>query len=338
MGMNVVYNIPLTEPEATVITAKCQLALFGRWIELDVTSYCLHPHATAPTTAITFGLRNCQNADLRCDSFNSIRDGRLGLSRGRGAMRQNFEQVIDAPNIIGQLLDSSELADGGVFAGRTVTGSILRRIESIIETVRQHIRDNLSRIPDVRNLALTTMHDRYGKHTAETIRTLLGAIDWRLMLAKGGSDFDQLNVVEFAMGHNPPRFHSILDNPTGEIPLIRHAPLNRFDQTTIANLKATALLRNVCGEQHAVEFENLGRIIVKEQGYSFSIKPGEFVDCLDPNGKTARLCIHTIGFQCNPIDEVVIAYLHIKHKLVAYMREAVLHRVQDGFQREPKAA
>lgn len=333
MGMNIVYDISLTEERVTVITAKCQLALYGRWVEFNVTSYMLHENADRIHTAVTFGLRNLKNSDLRESSLTGCNDGVLRLSRGTGANRQSFDQVISAPTIIGQLLDYSELTNGGVPAGRTVTGSILRRIESIVETIRQAILSNMSTDQSVRQLTLQTLHERYGQTTDDTLRTFLGQIDWRLMLAKSGCDDDAFNVIEYAMGHNPPRFHSILEAPSTEIPLIRHAPINRFDRTTIANIKATALLGNVCGVENGLEFENTGQITVREQGYKFIIKPGEFVYCTDPNGKTARLCIHTMGFQCNPIDEIIIAYLHIKHKLAAYMKEAIAHGAQSGFQK-----
>ena len=339
MVMNVTYDLSLAEEHVAVITAKCQLPLYGRWIEFNVTSYMLHdPHANFTRTAITFGLRNLKAADLRESSFAGVCDGVLILTRGSGGNRQQFEQTVNVPNMIGQLLDYSELTNGGVPAGRTVTGSILRRIESIIETIRQYIRDHLASDAEVRNLALTTLHDRYGQVTDETIRGFLGAIDWRLMLAKAGCDDDAMNVVEYAMGNNPPRFHSILEPASIEIPLIRVAPLNRFDRGTIANIKATALLKNICGEQHALEFENTGGITVKEQGYQFVIKPGDFVNCTDPSGKTARLCIHTLSFAVNPIDEVIIAFLHIKHKLLAYMKEAIFHGAERGFQQVPQAA
>lgn len=335
MGMNIVYDISLTEERVTVIIAKCQLALYGRWVEFNVTSYMLHENTDRVHTAITFGLCNLKNVDIRESTFDGVADGILKLSRGTGANHQSFDQVISAPTIIGQLLDYSELNNGGVPAGRTVTGSILRRIESIIETIRQKILKDMSTDEDVRQLTLQTLHERYGKITEKTLQTFLGQIDWRLMLAKAGCDDDALNVVEYAMGHNPPSFHSILEAPSTEIPLIRHAPINRFDRTTIANIKATALLGSVCGAANALEFENVGQITVHEQGYKFVIKPGEFVHTTDPNGKTARLCIHTISFACNPIDELIIAYLHIRHKLVPYMKEAIAHGAEKGFQKIP---
>ena len=70
--------------------------------------------------------------------------------------------------------------------------------------------------------------------------------------------------------------------------------------------------------------------------YSFEITPGKFPVVTDPNGKTARFCIHTIGFSCNPIDEVVIAYLHIRNRFDEWMDMAIIHNAQSGFQRERK--
>jgi hypothetical protein len=338
MNMKVTYELTMNEDAVTVISARCELPLYGRWTELVVTSYALHEHDYCTMTAVNFGFRPIPNSEVRGSSFAACQNGLLGLSRGTGANRQQFEQALSVPKIVGVLLDYSDLNDGGVPAGRTVTGSILRRIESLVETARQKIRDGLAIDPEVRTMALNKLHDHYGEATAEAINTFLGQIDWRLMLAKSGCDDDQLNVVEFAMGHNPPRFLTIHDEPSLDIPLIASAPLNRFDRATIANIKATALLRNVCGEKLFNEFESTGQITVEEQGFKFEIKPGEFVKTTDPNGKTARLCIHTIGFACNPIDEVVIAFLHIKHKLAAYLKEAIVHGPQPGFSTKLKDA
>lgn len=329
--MRLTYELTLSESQATIITVKVQLPLFGRWTELVVTSYCLHEPHGVQTTAINFNFYPIPNSEVRGSSFDAVQDGKLALARGNAGNRQVFEQELFVPKIVGALLDYSDLNDGGVPAGRIVTDSILRRVESLVETVRQRLLSSLSSDPEVRMLALDRLDDRYGKPTADAISTFLGHIDWRLMLAKSGCDADQLNVVEFAMANNPPRFHSIREEPSRDIPLIAFARLGHFDSSTIADLKATALVKNVCGEELFAEFESRGRITVCEQGYTFVIRPGEFVDTTDPNGKTARLCIHTRSFACNPIDEIVIAFLHIRHKLSAYMAEAIVHGAEPGF-------
>lgn len=325
--MNINYDRELETNEVSVRQAKCQLPLFGRWCEMTITSYCLQQ------TAITFGFRGLSNKDLapKTDTITATVNGMLTLSRGTGGNRQDFTQSIEVPRIIGQLLDYSDLQNGGVDAARTVLESVLRRVESIIETARQHIIKHFSNDPEVRELALNRVHHRFDEVTRCTISEFLGKINWLFMLEKSGGDSDFATVLEGAPSRNPPRSHTILERPSDDIMLIASAPLNRFNKATVANMKATALLKNVCGEEHALEFENTGQIVVKERGYRFAIRPGDFLTCTDPNGHTARLCIHTLGFQVNPIDEVIIAYLHIKHQFEAYMQEAVVHSPEPGF-------
>jgi hypothetical protein len=287
-------------------------------------------HDQAAATGISFGIHDLKHSDLKSDRwFDGLQDGVLKVSRGSAGNRQDLEQHFSIPRIIGQLLDYSDLANGGVPAGRTLAQSVLRRTESIIETIRQSLRKNIG--SDVREITLKALHDRYHEHTKQTICEFLGNIHWRLLLSKAGCDADCLNVVEYSFRHNPLQFFSILHDDETDIPLIRNAPIHRFDQGTIANLKATALLKNVCGKKLGEEFDKSGHITVKQYGYKFVIKPGQFVDCTDPNGKSARLCIHTLGFAVNPIDEVIIAYLHLRHKFDEYMDMAIVHGREPGF-------
>jgi hypothetical protein len=332
--MNITYDISFDGGDAVkVTTARCQLALYGRWCDMSITAYCLgDTNFQAPSTAITFGIQDLKQVDVKPgQSHCATIDGVFNVARGSGSDRQQFQQQLSIPRIYGQLLDYSDLHNGGVPAGRVTTQSVLRRVESIIETIRQSIRRNLG--CEVKEQTLARLHDRFGKITKQTIRQLLGEINWRFLLDKSGGDDDFFNVVNYAMAHNPPQFHSILHCDDTDIPLIQSSPLGRFDKSTIANLKATALLKNVCGEKLGEEFDKTGRITVKEHGYIFVIEPGQFVRCTDPNGKSARLCIHTSGFQVNPIDEVVIAYLHLRHKFDDYMKLAIVHGAESGFQR-----
>lgn len=330
--MNIVYNISLDDTYVTVTTAKCQLPLFGCWCEMDITVYCMRASEWARSeTAITFGVRQLKDT-VRGDVFDAVPNGVLKMSRGEGTDRQVFEQHITIPNIIGQLLDKSQLDYGGVPAGRTITGSVLRRVESIFETIRSSIRKSFS--GEIMSEVLQKLDDRYGQITSNVIEKFLGEIHWRLLLAKAGCDEDCLNVIEYASTHNPPQFYDILHDGEVDIPQIALAPIHRFDQTTVANLKATALLRSICGDKLADEFDKFGKFVIFQDGYQFILEPGQFVACTDPNGKTAKLCIHTANFSCNPIDEIIIAYLHVKHKLKEYMRVAIAHGAEQGFQRE----
>lgn len=322
--MDIRYLISLVDDAVSVSTARCQIPLFGRWCEMTVTAYCLgDSYQQAAATAITFGIQDLSQRDLRSERRqDGLRDGILTLARGSDGNRQQFEQHLSIPRIIGQLLDYSDLS-GGVPAGRTLVRSVLRRTESIVETIRQHIRNSVG--ADVRDLTLQTLSHRYHRATEQTLQSFLGAIHWRLLLSKSGCDTDCLDVVEYSFAHNFPRLYNLLHDDATNIPLIANAPLYRFDRTTVANIKATALLKNVCGETMATEFDKVGHITVKAHGYRFVIKPGQSVECTDPNGKSARLCIHTMNFSVNPIDEVVIAYLHLMHKFDDYMKLAIVH-------------
>ena len=331
--MYITYNKSFEHESVVITTAKCQLPLFGRWTEITVTSYCLLDKYRSTQTAINFCLRPMNNSDLKCSSLDATQNSILPLSRKINGILQRFEQNVDVPMLVGQLLDYSELRNGNIPSARFVVDSLLRSFESIVETIRQYIRKNLASDIEIRNLSLATLHHRFGGITRKTIESFLGQINWRLMLEKSDYDEDQANVIEYSTAHNPPRFCSILDEASNDIPLIHTIVARAFDHRTIANLKAIALLKKVCGKELGLEFEQTGKITVKEREYTFVIEPGKFVFVTDPNGKSAHACIHTLGFQINPIDEICVSYLYIRHKLKDWMKEAVLHRVESGFQK-----
>ncbi len=345
--------------------AQCQISLYGRWCNLSVTAYCLGEDPFDETAvAISYGIRPLPQSDLRCSSSDGMLDGILGLARGTGSQRQNFEQAVTFPLIIGQFFDKQTVADGGVPVARELMANILRATESMIETIRRSIRCSFP--GHVRDIAIAKLEDRYGPVTKKTIQSLLGQIHWRLMLQKSGCDEQQLGCIEFMAEHNPPRYFDISFDGDNDIPLsgelfggdvvagmrdairLAHAArarrnaqeaAERNDARLVeANGKATSLLQSICGEKLAREFSAKGYITIQQDGFKFEIPPAQFVRCTDPNGKRAELCIHTQGFQCNPIDEIILAYLHIRHKLAAYMKEAVVHGAQSGFTTVIKAA
>lgn len=339
-------------------TAKCQVSLYGRWCDLTINAYCLGENPIdATAVAMSYGIRPLADSDLVC-SGSGMSNGILRLARGKGNDRQQFEQSVSFPLLTGEFFDKQTVADGGIPAARNLIRGILRGTESMVETIRQSIRCGFPE--DTRELALRHLDNRYRATTRKTLNTLLGEIHWRLMLAKSGCDEQQLSCIEFMAGHNPPRFYDIAFGGESDIPLVgenpgdvvrgmkdfvrlaqaeqRQAQLERDAKMVEANGKAKSLLASICGEKHAREFDAHGFITVKQSGYTFEIPANTFIRCTDPNGKTAQLCIHTRSFQCNPIDEIILSYLHIKHKLKAYMKEAITHGAQRGFQRMPVAA
>lgn len=321
--LNVTYN-RIVDPDVTVTTAAIHLPFYGRWCRLDITSYCL-----GGGVSITFGLTKSDIRDIQ-HRGDASPTGAIGLSRGNNGNRQDFEQEIVSPFLVGQLFEWSQLGGGGVIAARTVVVSVTERTESIVESVRQSIRRNMS--AGVRNEVLDKLNDLYGTKTYQAIRTFLGEINWRLMLEGSELDDDAFGVFDVTFA-DPILVHRITSDDDTGIPLIANAELKRFDRTTLANIKATTLLRKVCGDKLGDKFDKTGHIIIWEHDYRFVITPNQFVECTDPNGKTARLCIHTKRFSCNPIDEAIISYLHIRNRFEEWMAMAVVHSAQSGFQR-----
>lgn len=362
--MRVTYSIRDICDYIGATTAKCQLSLYGRWCDLTVTAYCLGENPLDTTAvAISYGIRPLDQRNVIGSTFDATQNGMLRLSRGTGGNRQEFDQELNFPTITGTLFDKQTMADGGVPVARNLIRGVLRGTESMVETIRQTIRCSFPE--NIRDLALKQLDQRYGQITVRTLRSLLGEIHWRLMLAKSGCNEQQYGCIEFMAANNPPRFYDANFEGESDIPLVgerpedivagmqatirlvraerareeqRQAQLQHDKDMAEANGKARSLLESICGEKLAREFDNWGFISIEQDGYKFEISANDFVRCTDPNGKRADLCIHAQGFQCNPIDEIILAYLHIRHKLVAYMREAIPHGAERGFQKVPKYA
>lgn len=358
--MRIAYSVKNICDYVGATTAKCQLSLYGRWCDLTVTAFCLGENPwDATAVAMSYGIRPLKQQDLVGSIFDGTQGGMLRLSRGTGGNRQEFDQALKFPTITGTLFDKQTMADGGVPVARDLIRGVLRGTESMVETIRQTIRCSFPE--NVRDLALQRLDEIYGHITVREIRSLLGELHWRLMLAKSGCDEQQFSCIEFMAGHNPPRFYDVNFEGESDIPLVgerpedivagmqatirlaraervredqRQAQLLRDKDVAEANGKARSLLESICGPKLAREFDNCGFITVEQDGYKFEIPANSFIRCTDPNGKHADLCIHSQGFQCNPIDEIIIAYLHIRHKLAAYMKEAIVHGAERGFKKK----
>lgn len=298
---------------------------------LDLTTYC---DASRKMVAVNYGIRSLLRGEkIKGDKFKALKDGMLPLARGDRAHRQEFHQELKVPKLHGVLLNWTPISDADpVHLGREISRIILRRVESIFETMRQSIRQHIS--PGVLDLAVEIIQKRFGKNTAESLNQLLKEINWEFMFFVAGMDDRSMTVIKASMTAQPWEHHNITYDDDVRIPLLRNVENRLRARATMADAKATSLLRHVCGEKLAMEFDKFNKITVDNRGYSFTIEPGRFVSCTDPDGKKAELCIHTQGFACNPIDEVVIAYLHIKHKFDSWMRMAVVHSPDQGFSKD----
>lgn len=362
--MRVVYHKQTVADVIDVTSARFQLSLFGRWSELSLTTYCLreNPHAVF-TTAMTFAVRPLSNAALQGSILDGMPNGILRIERGSAGNRQQFEQHVTFQPIAGDVFTDLNLRGGGIPAAREVMTSVLRAVESAVETVRQSLRYELAF--NARGDALAALNRLYGRVTEHNVRKLLGAIHWRLMFQHAGCDEDQFRVMEGVSAVNPPRYFPVTYLDQTDIPLagfVGDDPIRRFTRVVqaaeqarrreeearereeqaarfaAASAKASELLALVCGPDLAEEFAKTNKITVCSNGYTFVLAPGEWVQCKDRKGRRARLCIHTQGFEVNPIDELVIAYLHIKHKFTQYMQTAVVQGCDAGFEILPKEA
>jgi len=331
MGMTSIrYKVEVDTPYSRVAVAKCQLPVFGVWAELNLSCFTV-TSAGRPTTALSFGLRGIPNSEVTRNSRLATIDGRLLIPRGSAGHRQYVEQRMTIPPFYGKVMRSSYLLNGGVAAARNILQNCFRQMEAVIEGIRIHIRNELSRY--IWNEAIETLHARYDAIVREYVAGFLGDIFWQFLLDRSGLDTQGLNSLAYMTAHNTLSIQPIIAPGDSNLDLPNAGIFYSDDVRTLADLRATDLLRTVCGEKLGKEFEYYGWIKVSERGYIFVIEPGHFIRCTDPAGRHAQLCIHTWGCCCNPIDEVIIAYLHIRHRFADFMRTAILHYADENFRR-----
>ena len=304
-------------------TATVLAPLFGRWCSLSVTAYC-----PGDELAITFALAPAERSACPDSPFEALPDGILRVRDGAGASYRVVEQEIVFRPLNGWVLELSDVRDGGVEAGRMIVAAVLRKLEAVFETVRQTVRRGIAE--GIRGRAIPLLRERFQQATRRTITELPGSLHWPLLLDGSGCGDECLNVVSYSLAHNPPNFRDIdIDGDSG-IPTVGNESAC-LDPGSLADARAATLLRRVCGEPTAEEFRQTGRITVESGGYRFVIAPRAFVECTDPNGRRGRLCIHTAGLSCNPIDELIVAYLSIRYRLREYLRTAIVRGHEPDF-------
>lgn len=240
-----------------------------------------------------------------------------------------IEQDICLPVVKTTILSESDINGAEVLGGRTIVQSLLQTFESIFENIRLRIHDRFA--VNYRDEFVRQSDVRYSKETLSFIRTFLGLINWQLMLNGSKVSDDCLTVVCNSFSRNHPRCFNLGYAGDTDIDPVLPPPLY-YDPSLLADLKATILLKMVCGDTHAEFFSKHGYLLVSKDGYQITLKPGAFFNITDPHGRSARLCVHTVNLSCNPIDEVVIAYLHIQNDFESWLRTANVFS-NNGFKR-----
>lgn len=341
MGITVSHSRHGDSRDVSIATATVRAPLHGRLAVFSLSGYNFSDHfATAGGNAITFGMRPA-SPDEATVGMGATLDGMFRLQTGRRVL----EQSIAFPNIYGDILGFSDLnglveGEGEVGAGREISSAVLRKFESVFETTRQYIKRNFG--SNIRSHVADAVDKMYGQATAETIASILGAVNWGFLLSIDGRTMpvigeQALNIINYTLAHNTPSSHPLPYDGESDIPLFVNQAIS-FDQQSLADMRATTLLMQVCGKEHGETFKRYGHVTIEKNNYRFVLRPNQFVDCTDPNGKTAKLCIHTVRLSCNPIDEVIIAYLNILHHFDEFMATAIYHGDENGFLRPRKAA
>lgn len=326
----ITYSCQANVPGVRIITANTSLPLFGRLAKFSISSYCFNQHGGSGV-GLSFGLRPFAKTDRRdMDGFAADPDGKVAMGDGSAGHYRAIEQEVVIPYINGQMLAMSDLSAGGVEGGRVVCTAVLRSVESIVESVRLAVRKNLGK--SVADKFIKLLNDRYNSETHKAAIALVKSINWKLMLMAATVDEQSMSVIDYTLANNPPRLFDIAWAEPTDITPIQNVHF-QFQGFNVADLKATALLRIVCGAELAAEFMERGSITFKKNGYTFIVKPHSFVECYDPDNRRGSLCIHTVGLSCNPIDELSIAYLNIMNHFDEYMKTAILQGHEPGFQK-----
>lgn len=306
-----------------VNTAYCRMGLFGRAVELELKFY----HLAKEGTVINFGLKSLSEQD-------SIRlpdcTGKfLTLRQGSGSSYRYVQQEIFIKPKYGTILGQSKFCDvEDVVAGRRVAQAFLDSCSSIFESCRADVRRYLG--SDIEDACCDHINDVYGNATESNIRGFLSGLHWDLLFAGSQCHPETVQVLKTTFANNSPKQYSIERDLKSDIPPLSKSAVT-IDFTFFANWRATNLLKMVCGEQAYAEFNLLGSIMCRTKGYQFRLEPQKWIQCWDARGKQAQLCIHSVNYSVNPIDEVTMAWLCISDDLEQFFKTANVFVRDSGF-------
>lgn len=356
--MKTVYEVDEIKRDNEILlshkSSKSVFGLYGARVMLVLESYILH-HRNIPYTSIRLTYYPMNKDVGGFDWIDSTRLGILRVPDDSGGKKRVVEQSLDTGGPIHlSLLDFQNISDAHEDVARQLVGNCLRSIESITERVRTFITNSIA--SSLQERAIHLIKQQYTKSTALNLESLLGQINWPLLLHGSQCPQDFVNVVEYTTRHNAPTHLPIddIDSRGASFEHLSWDNLNRYDlerklehgfdeedririrkkraeEYKKATGRAIELMKSVCGEDLAEMFEKRGHIAVKKNDYTFILEPDKMVTCIDPNEKRATLCIHTAGFRCHPIDEVIIAYLYINNKLNTFIKTSNILRIDEGF-------
>ena len=296
-----------------------------------------------------------------CSFSNFVR-----FSEGSGGNRRNVVQEVIVKDLIVEAYSLQDVTQADEAVAREISQNVLRNFSGIIEYERKQILSSFA--SSIRNKASAALDSQYSRYTQDTVKKLLSSLNWDLLVSTCPGPDRLRQIISFVLSNSNPVFYPLVSDgdkealdvtpKEEEIPEIervlarikwemeREANAARYAQlqaeyaaanqekekeSAAAATRAETLLKLVCGNRLFEEYLVTHKIVVENKGWVFTIPARGWIECSDPKGNTGNLCIHTVNLSCNPIDEMVIAYLHIKHKMEEFFRVAIVHGHSPGF-------
>jgi hypothetical protein len=350
------HVVAINGPVMSEASAETVVSFYGARGKIRITTITFHAGARnrllRPRTLIRYAYTPLVNRDSHYGWKDCAYGGMIRVPDFLMGVRRQVEQELRPhPAVHGYLQEMTDMSDGGALLGRRVVRTMLRRVESLIEHNRRAIRNGFG--PHIRDRAIRHTHETYRQSTARSA-TILGTLQWPLLLKWSGCSSECLDTIGYTTAHTPAQFLDLDDDHEMDVePLLDDSHrMRRFRRGiwhgadmlgwqqlcaereayhVASTARAVELMRSVCCEAAAEQFNRNNQVTLAHEGYEFVLSPDRMILCRDPNGKWARLCIHTRGFCCHPVDEIIIAYLNIRYRFDEFMRTANVFQCDPEF-------
>lgn len=284
------------------------------------------------------------------------RDGLLIINDGDGGHKRAIEQTIEFPTISGSIVENSFFRGSGEDLPQFISTQLQTKLESALERCRQLISSDMG--DSTKDRAFTRLDDNV-KHTRKHINDFIQNVNWSMLFGWSDcgdvlresidsairdvtirvngmldQDYDIPDFVPYSEPYFNQHIHDIFEaRRLAELEAIQQLNAERQAawheenakrqaEYAKANKTALSMMYDFLGDKFGKQFESQGYVELTQNGYTFTVAPSANIQVVDPKGNRAGLCIHTIGFSCNPIDEIVIAVLNIQNRFYEFMSKA----------------
>lgn len=289
---------------------------------------------------------------MRVDEFDTSgligarRDGMLIFNEPTDDGRyRSVEQVIDYPELGGTIVENSFFRGAADDLPQFIADKLRDKLESVFEHCRGFVSKGISDFAKER--AYNRLDDTIG-YTRKYINEFVQNVNWAMLFNWTDcgedmavaidaavrnttlrlNDFAQQNhafesFVPYAEPYDNAHINELFaERRAAEMAEWEREQAERNANREKANQTAISMMYDFLGESFGKQFEAKGYVELTQNGYHFTVAPSANIRVADPKGNRAGLCIHTINFSCNPIDEIVIAVLNIQNRFYEFMAKA----------------